>query len=80
MDQPQKTVAMDMGTVLDGTVLIDPDSNEIIIRDSDGVDFPIEAHLKSLLGKEIRFTCIKLESMEVMMNMLASVQGATDNG
>lgn len=74
MDQPQKTVEMDIGTVLDGMVLIDPDTCELIIRDSDGNDFPVEAHLKSFIGKQIRFTCIKLESMEKMMDMLASVQ------
>lgn len=76
MSESPKPVTVDTGVVIDGTVSADPSTGELYLQDSDGQNFPIEAHLKSLIGKEIRFTCIKLESMEKMMDLLSQYQGS----
>jgi hypothetical protein len=75
MDQSEKS-DIDAGIVMDGVVNIDSSTGDLYLRDSDGQNFPIETHLKSLLGKEIRFTCIKLESMENLMDLLNQYQGS----
>ena len=72
MDQSEKVV--DTGIVMDGIVSIDSVTGDIFLKDSEGQYFPIEAHLKSLIGKEIRFTCIALESMEKLMDLLNKYQ------
>ena len=71
-----KPAVVDTGIVMDGVVNIDPLTGDLCLRDSDGQNFPVEAHLKNLVGKEIRFTCIKLESMEKLMDLLGQYQGS----
>lgn len=66
---------VDMGVVIDGEITVDSDTGELYLRDSEGNSFPIEEHLRKLKGKQIRFTCITLESMENLEKMLANIQG-----
>jgi hypothetical protein len=66
---------VDMGVVIDGEVIVDSDSGRIQILDSEHHYFEVEEHLRKLKGKQIRFTCITLESMENLEKMLAKVQG-----
>ena len=78
MSESPKPATVDTGIVMDGVVNIDPLTGDVCLRDSEGQNFPVEAHLKSLVGKEIRFTCIALESMEKLMNLLNQYQGQSN--
>jgi hypothetical protein len=68
------TNQIDIGVVIDGIVTKDSNGELCIIND-DGESFPVEKHLKQFEGKQIRFTCISLESMEKMEETLKSIQG-----
>ena len=73
-ESKRNTPSIDIGVVEDGTIKVLPDGELILVGD-DGTEFSISRHLAALAGKQIRFTCITLESMENLQSMLDAVQG-----
>ena len=52
----QFTYGYDRGQILDGTVTLDPETGEYILVDIDDVAFSPQEFLKTMVGKQVRFT------------------------
>ena len=70
----QFTYGYDRGQILDGKVVHDPDRNEYILVDADGVAFSTQEFFKTMLGKEVRFTCASYETISTIESMLKATQ------
>ncbi len=68
------THGYDAGQILDGTVTLDPERNELVIVDDDGVAFSSQEYLKTLVGKRVRFTCASFETLSTMEQMYRDAQ------
>lgn len=62
----------DAGSIVDGEVRLDPDRNEYVIVDDEGIAFSVQELFKLLENKKIRFTCITFESIETIQRMMAA--------
>ena len=61
----------DAGTIVDGNVVLDKNTNEYVVVDEDGIAFSMQALLKTLVGQKVRLTCISFESIQNIEQMLA---------
>jgi len=65
----------DRGQILDGTVVHDSERDEYVLVDIDGVAFSSQEFFKTIVGKQVRFTCASFETIsnieEMMKNALA---------
>ena len=64
----------DSGVIVDGKVIEDEKTKELVIVDDDGVAFSIQEALKTLVGKNVRITCISFEAMDDIMKMVSGHQ------
>ena len=60
----------DRGQILDGTVVHDPDRDEYVIVDIDGIAFSPREFLKTIVGKQVRFTCASFETISNIEQMM----------
>lgn len=70
----QFTYGYDRGQILDGTVVLDPDTKEYVIVDIDGIAFSPQAFFKTMAGKQIRFTCASYESIATIEELMKKAQ------
>ena len=71
-DRDRAQYGYDAGNIIDGDVVLDPERNEHVIVDDEGVAFSVQDLLKSLVGKKIRLTCISFEAIENIEKMMAN--------
>ena len=70
----QFTYGYDRGQILDGTVIFDEERKEYVLLDVDGVAFSSQEFLKTMLGKDVRFTCASYETISTIEQMLKATQ------
>ncbi len=70
----QFTYGYDRGQILDGTVTLDPETGEYILVDIDDVAFSPQEFLKTMVGKQVRFTCASYETIATIERMLKATQ------
>ncbi len=73
----RKKFGYDAGNIVDGEVVLDPDTGEYVLLDEDGKAFSTQELFKLLVGKKVRLTCVSFESMENIEKMIAK---ATPDG
>lgn len=73
-DRNRRQYGYDGGNIIDGVVTLDPQTNEYVLVDDEGVAFSSQEVLKGLAGKQVRLTCISFESIEVIQNLLLKAQ------
>lgn len=61
----------DAGAIVDGTVVYDEDRKEYVLVDEDGTAFSSQEVLKTLLGKQVRLTCVSFEAIESLEKLVA---------
>jgi hypothetical protein len=64
----------DRGQILDGTIAHDPERNEFVIVDLDGVAFSVQEWFKLNVGKQVRFTCASFETLSTIEQMMKAAQ------
>ena len=69
-----KSHGEDWGIIVEGSVVQDEETKEFVLLDEDGKAFSPQEYLKRLSGKNVRFTCISMESAVKMEEMLKSLQ------
>lgn len=62
----------DRGQILDGIVTYDPERNEYVVVDIDGIAFSPQEFLKTVVGKQVRFTCASFETISNIEQMMQS--------
>ena len=70
----QFTYGYDRGQILDGKVIFDEERKEYVLLDVDGVAFSSQEFLKTMLGKDVRFTCASYETISTIEQMLKATQ------
>jgi len=70
----QFTYGYDAGQVVEGEVVLDPERNEYVIVDDEGIAFSTQEYIKTLVGKKVRFTCATFETLENIERMIQEAQ------
>lgn len=60
------------GMIVEGAVAQDPDTKEWVLVDEDGVGFSPQEYLRRFAGKQVRFTCVAMEDMQKIEDLLKS--------
>jgi hypothetical protein len=69
-----KSHGQEWGMIVEGSVVQDPETQEWVLVDDEGVAFSPQEYLKQFAGKEVRFTCVPMEDARRMEDMLNSMQ------
>lgn len=72
-----KVYGYDSGIIIEGCVTFDDARNEYVVIDEDGKAFSSQEFFKLHTGRNVRFTCIDMESAEKIEEMLRQLQGTT---
>lgn len=67
-----KASGLEIGIILDGTVVFDQDRKEHVIVDESGEAISIQEILSSMIGKRIRYTTVTFETLDSLEKMLVN--------
>ncbi len=74
----QFSYGYDRGQILDGTIIQDPETQEYVIVDADGIAFSSQEWFKRNIGKQVRFTCASYETLATIEQMLQASKALQD--
>ena len=70
-DRDRNAHGYDAGAIVDGTVVYDDERKEFVLVDDEGVAFSSQEVLKTLVGKQVRLTCVSFEAIENLEKLVA---------
>jgi hypothetical protein len=73
-ERDQFKYGYDRGQILDGKITLDPERNEYVLVDGDGIAFSSQEFFKTLVGKDVRFTCASYETISTIESLLKATQ------